>query len=77
MASNAGRGRTPAWYRNIQAEPAVEVQQGERRWEAIARTATGEERERLWAMAVAGYPGYAVYRDRTRRTIPVVVLEPR
>ena len=41
-----------------------------------AREAEGEERERLWALAADGYPGYELYRARTSRRIPVMVLEP-
>jgi deazaflavin-dependent oxidoreductase (nitroreductase family) len=77
VASNAGRHRGPAWYGNLRAESSVEVQLGDRRWRAEARTAAGDERERLWTLVAAGYPGYDVYRDRTDRPIPIVVLEPR
>ncbi len=77
VASNAGRHRAPAWYRNLEADSSVVVQLGERRWSAQARVAAGDERERLWDLVVAGYPGYDVYQDRTRRAIPLVVLEPR
>jgi hypothetical protein len=41
-----------------------------------AREAEGEERERLWDLAVDYYGGYEAYQGRTGgRTIPVVVLE--
>ena len=40
--------------------------------------ATPEETERLWPRFDAGHKGYAEYRARAyRRTIPVVILEPR
>jgi hypothetical protein len=42
-----------------------------------ARTATPEEKAELWPRAVAGYPGYAHYQERTKRDIPVVICEPR
>lgn len=77
VASNAGRHRSPAWYHNLRAEPFVTAQLGDRQWRAEARTAVGDERDRLWALVVRGYPGYDVYRDRTDRPIPIVVLEPR
>jgi len=38
--------------------------------------AEGGERDRLWALAVRGYPGYEDYARWTTRRIPVVVLEP-
>ncbi len=41
-----------------------------------ARGTDGDERETLWRLASAGYPGYELYRQMTDRRIPVVVLEP-
>jgi deazaflavin-dependent oxidoreductase (nitroreductase family) len=76
IASNWGGTKHPAWYYNIKANPAVTVTyKGEAR-PYIARETSGEEREALWATAVALYPGYAGYAKRTAgRVIPVVVLE--
>jgi len=60
------------------AEPNVEVQVGRERVAVRARVAEGEERARLWARADDVNQGqYAIYQSRTRRPIPVVVLEPR
>ena len=36
----------------------------------------GEERARLWALAVAAFPPYEEYQGRTARRIPVFVAEP-
>lgn len=77
VASNAGRHHAPAWYLNVEADPAVEVRLGKRRWRAEARTATADEHDRLWGAVVAGFPGYDIYRQRAHRPIPIVVLEPR
>ena len=77
VASNAGRRHAPAWHHNLEADPAVTVQLGARRWHARARTAAGEEHARLWALVAARYPGYDTYLDRADRAIPIVVLEPR
>ena len=43
---------------------------------ARARTAQGEERERLWRLAAEQWPAYDDYAKKTDREIPVVVLEP-
>ena len=43
---------------------------------ARARTATGEERVRLWEKALEFWPPYADYQKKTEREIPVVVLDP-
>jgi len=42
---------------------------------ARARTAEGEERERLWKLAAQQWPDYDEYQTKTDREIPVVVLE--
>lgn len=75
IASKGGSPTHPLWYLNIEADPEVEVQIKGERFAARARTAEGEERERLWAEAVKGWPNYDVYQSRTTRRIPVVVLE--
>lgn len=42
-----------------------------------AREVTGAERDELWARAVSVYPDHADYQEKTERTIPVFVAEPR
>jgi deazaflavin-dependent oxidoreductase (nitroreductase family) len=76
IASKGGAPQHPGWYRNILADPQVEVQVGTRKLKARARTATGEERARLWAKALEFWPPYADYQKKTEREIPVVVLDP-
>ncbi len=58
VASKGGHPRHPAWYHNLRAHPDTEVQIGSERRRVHARVATGEERRRLWPMAVATYSGY-------------------
>ena len=62
---------TATWRRILDVELQVlgEV------FPAKARTAEGEERERLWEKANEVWPHYAEYQTRTERVIPVVVLE--
>ena len=74
VASYGGDDRHPGWYRNLCADPRVEVLQGRCRRKMTARTATPEERDRLWPTVVATHPGYARYQARTARHIPLVVL---
>lgn len=76
VASDGGADRHPAWYLNLQAHPEAVLRRGTTSIRVRTRTATGEERERLWRAAVASYRGYATYARRTSRTIPVVVCEP-
>ena len=70
------RPATPGWYRNLLANPDVEVQVGTAKMKARARTATGAERARLWEKALVFWPPYADYQRKTEREIPVVVLDP-
>ena len=77
IASKGGAPEHPGWYRNVLANPDVDVQVGTEKMRAHARTATGEERARLWKQAVAFFPPYADYQVKAgRREIPVVVLDP-
>ena len=76
VASKGGAPEHPGWYRNILANPNVEVQVGTKKMHARARTATGEERTRLWEKSLEFWPPYADYQKKTEREIPVVVLDP-
>jgi deazaflavin-dependent oxidoreductase (nitroreductase family) len=75
IASQGGAPVHPNWYLNLEAEPSVELQVGAEHFAARARTAEGEERERLWALMASIWPNFNVYQTRTDRRIPVVVLE--
>lgn len=76
VASYAGAPKHPAWYLNIEANPKVGLQVGNRRFAAIARPATAEEKARLWPKLVAIYPRYEDYQKRTKRDIPIVIVTP-
>ncbi len=75
IGSNAGDDREPAWVGNLRANPTATVRVGREVRRMRAREAEGEERDRLWALAADGYPGYELYRQMTQRRIAVVVLE--
>ncbi len=76
VASKGGSPEHPRWYHNVRVNPLVELQDGARRQNMIAREVTGDERAQWWKRAVAAYPPYADYQERTAREIPVFVLEP-
>ena len=76
IASKGGAPEHPGWYRNILADPVVEVQVGTKKLKARARTAEGAERTQLWEKSLEFWPPYADYQKKTQREIPVVVLEP-
>ena len=76
VASQGGRPVHPSWYLNLRRDPGVDVQVEAASFAATARTAEGEERDRLWTMMAALYPPYDAYREKAAATreIPVVVL---
>jgi len=74
IASNIGAPHHPDWYRNLVAQPRVGVEVGDERFDAVAETAQGQERERLWASLVRDYPFFAEHQQKTDRQIPVVIL---
>ena len=75
VASKGGAPQHPGWYRNLSKTPEVGVQILGDEFRARARTAEGEERERLWKQMAAAWPDYDEYQKKTDRVIPVVVLE--
>lgn len=76
IASRGGAGHHPQWYLNLAAEPEVAIQVGPERMKGRARTAEGEERQRLWEQMVGIWPAYDGYQRKTERVIPVVAIEP-
>lgn len=77
VASRGGAPENPGWYTSLRDEPHVELQDGTLTRHYVAREVDGEERAAWWERAVAAYPDYAGYQQRTDRKIPVFVLEPR
>ena len=79
VASRGGTPTHPVWFLNLEANPDCELQVGPKHVRARARVAEGRERERLWKQMAQIYPPYGDYQRNAagKRTIPVVVLEPR
>lgn len=75
VASKGGSDKPPAWFRNLEADPDVQVQIKGERFAARARVATSQERPAMWAEMVEAWPDYEQYQKRTDRQIQVVVLE--
>ena len=77
VASNGGRSTHPAWYYNLCAKPEATVLLGGRHYFCSSHEAEGEERARLWELALELNAGYAIYQKRNpHRRIPVIVLTP-
>jgi deazaflavin-dependent oxidoreductase (nitroreductase family) len=77
VASKGGHRDHPDWYKNLVANPEVELTVDERTTPMRARTATPDEKAELWPRITAVYKGYAGYQRNTDRDIPVVICEPR
>lgn len=77
VASRGGDPSHPDWFRNIEADPLVDVRTRTGTRHMVAKIASSEERATLWPEITARYPRYAQYQSKTEREIPVVILEPR
>ena len=74
VASMGGQPKHPVWYWNLKANPDdVAVQDGPSPFAVSVREVTGEEKTPWWDRAVAAYPPYAEYQQKTDREIPVFV----
>ena len=78
VASQGGAPKHPVWYYNLKAAPNVEIRDETEVFSLRAREVLeGSERQRLWDIAVAAYPPYQEYQDKTDRLIPVFITETR
>ncbi len=77
VASVGGMPNHPAWYLNLVADPHASIQVRAEHVDVVARTASSEEKPRLWQIVNEVWPNYDVYQSRTERVIPVVILTPR
>ncbi len=75
VASQGGAPKHPVWYFNLKANPHVELQDGPTKRDYLARELSGDEKALWWGRAVEAWPDYAKYQTRTKRQIPVFVLE--
>lgn len=76
VASMGGAPKHPLWYHNFIADPNVEVRDGANVYFMKVREVTdSQERQRLWAIAVAAYPPYQDYQNKTERAIPLFIAE--
>lgn len=77
VASKGGAPEHPAWFHNLRAHGDVLLQDGTEQHVLRARQLEdGPERDAWWERAVAAFPPYAEYQEKTDRTIPLFVLEP-
>ena len=75
IGSKGGAETHPGWYLNLRANPTAEVQVGREHFTVRARVATGNERAHLFEQMAQMAPPYRDYQQKTKRELPVVVLE--
>ena len=77
VGSKGGAPTNPVWVYNLRADGNVEVRDETEVYTMRAREVEDdEERARLWDLAVAAFPPYEEYKDKTPRRIPVFLAEP-
>jgi len=76
VASKGGMSHHPDWFKNLMANPQVEIEVGRQKFPVRARQANEAEKAVLWPKLVTMYGDYANYQQRTTRQIPVVILTP-
>lgn len=77
VASKGGAPEHPGWYLNLEANPEAVVQVKGDVVPVTARTASAEEKARLWPIMLEQWPYYDEYQAKTDRDIPLIVLTPR
>jgi F420H(2)-dependent quinone reductase len=76
IASNGGADRNPAWFYNLKSNPQVTIQIGNRQMAAHAEQVNTEKRTQLWTELIKMAPTYERYTQRTKREIPMVIVQP-
>jgi deazaflavin-dependent oxidoreductase (nitroreductase family) len=78
VGSKGGAPTNPVWIYNLRADPDnISLQDGPERFEVRVRELDGAERAEWWQRAVAAFPPYAEYQQKTQRMIPVFLATRR
>lgn len=75
VASRGGSDKHPAWFLNLQDNPACTLQVGKFSYSGTARILSTADRAPYWEWMVRFWPDYANYQARTDREIPVVIID--
>lgn len=76
VASNAGQNHAPGWFHNLQKTPTATVEVGGKTVPVHATAVAKADYPELWAKLDGMFKGYATYRGKTSRDIPLVRLTP-
>ena len=71
-----GGPQMPLWAANLRAAETAEVSVDGRRTTVTRQELTGAARAEAWQVMLRTWPNFAVYEERTDRTIPVFRLTP-
>jgi len=75
VGSRGGSVRDPVWADNLRAEPRATILRDGKAHAVRASEAEGAERDRLWQLVCEDYPMYEHFRRKTKRLIPIFVLD--
>ena len=75
VATNFGQHHFPSWYFNLKKDPRAVCTLDGQATACLAHEAAGDEYDRFSQLANGVYRGYASYRQRAGRRIPIMVLE--
>ena len=77
VGSMGGAPKNPVWVYNLRADGSVQIRDEAQVFDMqVSEVFDDAERARLWALAVAAYPPYEDYQNRTTRKIPVFIAKP-
>jgi F420H(2)-dependent quinone reductase len=77
VGSMGGAPKNPVWVYNLRAHPDVEIRDRDHVQPMHMREVNDDpERARLWKLAVAAFPLYAEYQEKTTRKIPLFCAQP-
>lgn len=74
LGSNGAQPTEPTWCVNLRKQPKVSWHVKKSIFEGYARELPAHEKEFVWKKALEIYPGYARYRERLDRPIPIFEL---
>ena len=77
IASAGGNDAHPAWFLNLEANPAVTVRTESGTQSMTARIVSGDERSEIWEQVASKAKNYEGYQTKTEREIPVFVASRR
>jgi deazaflavin-dependent oxidoreductase (nitroreductase family) len=76
IASAGGADKHPSWFLNLMNNPHVTIKIGNKDISVVARIASPSLRRKLWTTLIEMSPQYSRFQTKTKRKIPVILLQP-